>query len=335
MARETHLGRRGLLQGAIAAAAAPWSKVAAAAALRPLNFQLSWVRSIQYGGFFAGADKGMFRAQGIDVTFSPGGPNIDGIANVASGNAQLGDRPPGPILIAIEKGIPIKIIGTIFQKSPFSIISLASKPIRTVADLKGKTVAVGATARASMAYMFKANGVDPDSVTMVPAAPDPFALVSGQLDAYTGLSTNQGVMLQARGIDIVTLNLYDLGLPETYCVIYGREDFLSKNRPLVVDFMRGAIQGWTWAFAHPEETAKITVEKFGSAGLEYKPQLLELKASQPYIEAGLAKTQGLLVVDVPAYQRLIDLYRNTGVIKSNMRAVDICDPSFVEQARKS
>lgn len=331
-------GRRGLLRCAIGgtvAAAMPLGNSAGAADLRPLNFQLSWVRSIQYGGYFAASDQGMFKARGIDVTFTPGGPNIDGIANVASGNAQLGDRPPGPILIALEKGIPIKIIGTVFQKSPFSIISLASRPIRTVAELKGKTVAVGSTARASMQYMFRINGVDPDSVTMVPAAPDPFALVSGQLDAYTGLSTNQGVMLEARGIKIVTLNLYDLGLPETYSVLYGREDYLSKNRAFVVSFLRGAIQGWTWAFAHPEATAKLTVENFGGAGLEYTPQLMELRASQPYIETGIAKTDGLLAVDVPAYERLIDLYRNTGVIKSTMKAADICDPSFVQEAHKA
>ena len=67
-----------------------------------------------------------------------GGPNIDPIGNVASGQSQLGDRPIGSLLIAREKGIPIKVIGTVFQKSPYAVISLAEKPIKTAQELKGQ-----------------------------------------------------------------------------------------------------------------------------------------------------------------------------------------------------
>ena len=323
------LSRRGVLAGAVFAAVGR----ARAADVKALNFQLSWVRSIQYGGYFAGADRGTFRAQGVDVTFTSGGPNIDAIANVASGRAELGDRPVGPLLIAREKGIPIKIIGNVFQKSPFSIMSLESKPIRVLADLKGKTIAVGSTARPTMLNLFRENGIDPDSVTMVPAAPDPFALVSGQLDAYTGLSTNQGVMLEARGIKIVSLNLFDLGVPETSGVIYGREDWLAANRATAVAFLRAATESWKWALDHPEDTAKLTVEKFGSAGLEYTPQLMELKASRPYIEPGAGR--GLLSIDMAAYGKTIALYRKTGLLKSDMKVEDLCDPSFIDAALKA
>jgi NitT/TauT family transport system substrate-binding protein len=294
-----------------AAAFAAVGRVRAAETVKTLNFQLSWVRSIQYGGYFAGADRGTFRAQGLDVAFASGGPNIDAIANVASGRAELGDRPVGPLLIAREKGIPISVL----------------------ADLKGKTIAVGSTARPTMLNLFRENGIDPDSVTMVPAAPDPFALVSGQLDAYTGLSTNQGVMLEARGIRIVSLNLFDLGVPETSGVIYGREDFLAANRPAVVGFLRAATESWTWALDHPEDTAKLTVDKFGSAGLEYTPQLMELKASRPYIEPGAGRN--LLSIDMAAYSKTIDLYRKTGLLKSAMTVEALCDPSFIDDAHKA
>jgi ABC-type nitrate/sulfonate/bicarbonate transport system substrate-binding protein len=269
-----------------AAAFAAVGRVRAAETVKTLNFQLSWVRSIQYGGYFAGADRGIFHAQGLDVTFASGGPNIDAIANVASGRAELGDRPVGPLLIAREKGIPIKIIGNVFQKSPFSIMSLESKPIRVLADLKGKTIAVGSTARPTMLNLFRENGIDPDSVTMVPAAPDPFALVSGQLDAYTGVA-----------------------------------------------FLRAATESWTWALDHPEDTAKLTVDKFGSAGLEYTPQLMELKASRSYIEPGAGRS--LLSIDMAAYTKTIDLYRKTGLLKSAMKVEDLCDPSFIDEAHKA
>ena len=39
--------------------------------------------------------QGSFKKYGVDPTFVSGGPNIDPVANVASGQSQLGDRPIG------------------------------------------------------------------------------------------------------------------------------------------------------------------------------------------------------------------------------------------------
>jgi NitT/TauT family transport system substrate-binding protein len=308
---------------------------AIAQAAKPVSFQLSWIKSIQYGGYFAGVENNTFKKYGIDPTFNSGGPNVDAVANVAGGQSVLGDRPIGPLLVARDKGIPIKVIGTVFQRSPYSIISLAAKPIRTVKELEGKTVAVSVSSRPLMLNLLRDAGLDPRSVTIVPASPDPAALVSGQIDAYTGYSTNQGVMLQTRGVDIFVLNVHDLGVPETAGTLYGREDFLTANRDLVVRFLRAAIESWRWALDHPEDTAKLMVEKYGAPGLDYKAQLTEIKASRPFIEAGPAEKKGLLALDLALYAQIIDLYRKVEVVKSPMTAADLCDPSYIDAALQS
>ncbi|RAI45432.1 ABC transporter substrate-binding protein [Rhodoplanes roseus] len=305
------------------------------AAETPISFQLSWIKSIQYGGYFAGIDQGIYKKHGIDPTFVSGGPNVDPVANVASGRSPLGDRPIGPLIVAREKGIPIKVIGTVFQKSPYSIISLAKKPIRNVKELAGKTIATATSGRPMMLYMIKEAGLDPASVNLVPSAPDPSALVSGQIDGYAGYSTNQGVMLQTRGVEIVTLNAHDLGLPETTGTIYGREDFLKDNRDLVVRFLRASAESWRWGLDHPEATAKMMVERYGNPGLNYEAQLTEIKESKPYIEAGPAATKGLLTLDLPLYGKIIELYRNVGLVKGDMKVEELCDASFADAAAKS
>jgi ABC-type nitrate/sulfonate/bicarbonate transport system substrate-binding protein len=308
-----------------------WSPALAQEA-KPLSFQLSWIKSIQYGGYFAGIEHGIFKKHGIDPTFVSGGPNVDPIANVASGRSVLGDRPIGPIIVAREKGIPIKVIGTVFQTSPYSIMSLAKSPIRTIQELKGKTIAVATSGRPMMLYLLKEAGLDAQSVNIVPSSPDPSALVSGQIDAYSGYSTNQGVMLQQRGVEIFSLNVHDLGLPETTCTIYAREDFLSGNRDLVVRFLRASAEAWRWSLDHPEESAKFMVEKYGNPGLNYEAQLTEIKVSKPYMEAGPAAQKGLLALDLPLYAKIIALYRNVGIVKSAMTAEELCDPSFIGEA---
>lgn len=332
------LGRRKLLVAGGAVAVAGMvpdlraTESAQAQEPKPLSFQLSWLKSIQYGGYFAGIEKGFFKTHGIEPTFVSGGPNVDPVANVASGQSGLGDRPIGPIIVGKEKGIPIKVIATVFQKSPYCIMSLASKPIRTLKELKGKTIMVARSGRPLMINLIKEAGLDPHEVNIIPSSPDPSALVSGQIDAYTGYSTNQGVMLQLRGVDVHYIYAHDLGMPETAGTIYGREDFLSANRDLVVRFLRAARDGWKWAFANPEATAKLIVEKYGAPGLDYKAQLTEINVSKPFIEGGYAEKKGLLAIDMTLFEKIIDNYRKVEMVKSGMKATDLCDPSYIEAA---
>ena len=219
--------RQALALAAGSALALPGARAARAAT--PVGFQLSWIKSIQYGGYFAGIETGAYEKEGIAATFNSGGPNMDPVANVAAGQSQLGDRPIGPLIIARDKGIPIKVIATVFQRSPLAVISLASKPIKTIKEMEGKTVAVATSNRPLVLNLLRDAGVEPRSVNVVPSSPDPSGLVSGQIDAYVGYSTNQGVMLQTRGVEIYTLNAHELGIPETAGTIYGTGGFPGRQ----------------------------------------------------------------------------------------------------------
>lgn len=331
MSASPNLTRRFVLTAAAATGGAALLPRRAFAAT-PMSFQLSWIKSIQYGGYFAGIENGVFASHGVDPTFNSGGPNIDPISNVIAGQSMIGDRPIGPIIVAREKGVPLKVIGTVFQRSPFSIMSLASSPINSVAELRGKSIAVGTSNRPLMENLLREAGVDPAEVDIVPSSPDPSALVSGQIDAYSGYATNQGVMLQTRGVEIVTLNAHDLGMPETAGTIYTTEENLAKHRDLIVSFLRAARESWSWALDHPAETAKLMVEKYGAPGLDYTAQLTEIKASRPYIEAGAAQTGGLLAIDPALYERIIGLYRKVGIVQSDMTAEALCDPTLIADA---
>jgi ABC-type nitrate/sulfonate/bicarbonate transport system substrate-binding protein len=300
-----------------------------ARAATPLGFQLSWIKAGQYAGYFCGIEKGYYADAGLDMTFNSGGPNFDPIANVAAGRSPMGDRPVGSIVLAREKGIPIRVIGTVFQRNPFAMLSLPDKPIRTVEDMVGKTLAVSASARPLLANLFKDRGIDPSSVTIVPGAADPSALVNKQVDGYMGLETNQAVALAVQGIPVIILNLHDLGMPETSGTLYAREDFLAANKEVVVAFLRASAKGWQWAIDNPEESSKLVVEKYGASGLDPRAVFTELKASKAFIQAGIAQREGLLSLDMPLYDKVLDTYRKAGIIKSDMKATDLCDPQYI------
>jgi NitT/TauT family transport system substrate-binding protein len=333
--RRSFLGQSAAMAGAAIALPAGISFSSSAGAQAPiaLNFQLSWIKTMQYGGWFAGVEKGFFKEAGFDATFNTGGPNVDPIANVAAGRSVLGDRPSGPLVVAREKGIPVKVIGTVFQKNPFAIISLSSKPVRSIKELAGKSIEVSLSARPLIISALRDAGVDVKSVKILPATVDAATLVNGQIDAYCGYETNQGVMLTARGVATYVMNLHDI-LPETGGTIYAREDFLAGNKDLVVRFLRAGIKSWRWAMDNPDETVKLLVEKYGVPGLDPKAQLMELKATAPFIQAGIAQKQGLLSLDMGLFDNILDIYRKAELIKSNMKAADLCDPQYIIEAHR-
>lgn len=77
------------------------------------------------------------------------------------------------------------------------------------------------------------------------------------------------------------------------------------------------------------------VEKYGAPGLDYQAQLNELKESAPFIKAGAAESKGLLALDLSLFDQIIDVYRKVDLVKSQMKAADLCDPSYIDAALAS
>lgn len=298
-----------------------------------VGFQLSWIKSMQYGGFFAGIENGFYKEQGIEPVFNSGGPGIDTVANVAAGKSAMGDRPSAALIVARDRGIPVRIIGSVFQKSPGSIMSPAAKPIRSIKELSGKTLALPASARPLLNQMLKEAGVDAKTVNVVPVGTDPGILASGQVDAYYGYSTNQGMMLRLRGVNLHVLNMTDAGAPNLVGALYAREDFLRDNRDATVRWLRASIRSWEWALANPEKTADLLVNKYGAPGLDRAQQLAELKESTEFIRGPGAKN-GLLWIDNAIIQAEIEQMRAVGLIKSGLTAAELCDPQYIVAAHK-
>src|SRR6267378_6266541 len=68
----------------------PISLPAAAETLTKASLRLKWLPQAQFAGFYVGLAKGYYKAQGIDLTINPGGPNLVAENLVAGGSDQFG-----------------------------------------------------------------------------------------------------------------------------------------------------------------------------------------------------------------------------------------------------
>src|SRR5579864_9065888 len=139
MAMIENAGRRRMLRtltaGALATSGGLLSVRAIAGGLATVNMQLGWVPGGNQVGEVVAKRLGYYEKEGIDFHIQPGGPNIDGVAIVASGRYQVGQVSSSPsVMLAVSQGLPIKCFAAGAQKHPFTFFSLAKNPVKKPQD---------------------------------------------------------------------------------------------------------------------------------------------------------------------------------------------------------
>jgi NitT/TauT family transport system substrate-binding protein len=182
--------RKGMRQAAGALfALAVWS----APALAQDTVILSSVGSTSANGWpsYVAIEKGFFAAEGIkpDVVFAQSNASVIQQLAAGSTNVSTNSGLVDPIR-AIEKGAPLALLRIEVQKPPYAV--LAKSSIKTVKDLKGKTISIGGAkdiTRIFVERMLTAHG-----------------LQSGDYDlTFAGATSARFAALQAGAVDAAIL----------------------------------------------------------------------------------------------------------------------------------
>ena len=72
-----------------------------------LTLQLKWVTQAQFAGYYVAAAKGFYKAEGLNVTIKPGGPDVNPDQVLAGGGADVVVDWMPSALAAREKGLDI------------------------------------------------------------------------------------------------------------------------------------------------------------------------------------------------------------------------------------
>jgi len=169
-----------------------------------LNLQLSWIKNSEFAGQFMADFNGYYAAAGFDSVNLVAGPAATE-AEVLNGNVLVGIANPISVApVILNEGAPLKIIGTTFQKNPFTILSLKDGAnIVTVKDLIGKRIGVQAGPNETLFdALLKANGIDASQVTKVPVQYDPAPLVNGEVDGFLAYITNESFTVEQQGYPV-------------------------------------------------------------------------------------------------------------------------------------
>jgi ABC-type nitrate/sulfonate/bicarbonate transport system substrate-binding protein len=250
-----------------------------------LDYQLSWIKNDEFSGEYLADTRGYYTQQGFtSVNLISGGPNVQQDAVVASGKAFVGISSPDITSPAIQQGADLITVGAQYQKNPFCIMSLATKPIHTPQDMYGKKIGVQSTNESVWKAFLKANNLDASKITEVPVQFDPTPLTTGTVDGWFSFITNEPNLLKVKGIDTFSFLLADYNYPlvsETYIV---RKSSTQSDRAKIKAVLVADIMGWHDSYADPAAGPHQAVTKYGSSlGLNEAEQTLESKAQNQLI----------------------------------------------------
>lgn len=251
-----------LLQTTAAAdAASPAAPIALAVGAMPIDPSAE---------VFYAQEKGFFKAAGLDVKLTVLNNGSAVLAAAASGNLDVGFASPAPLLQARSRGIPVRFIApaVVYGGTPNSVLVVAKdSPIRSAADLSGKTVAVSGlrdlTYFSTQAWLDK-NGGNAASIQFVeiPYAEIGAALQAGRISAgcliepfITGMKDTR-ILANLNG---AVANQYLLA------GWFAMDSWVQKNPDAVKRFVSAVQQAARWGNAHQAESAGILARYTGTS----------------------------------------------------------------------
>ena len=289
----------------------------AAHAADKVTIQLKWVTQAQFAGYYVAQEKGYYKAEGLDVTIKPGGPDISTPQVIAGGGADvIVDWMPSA-LASREKGVALVNIAQIFNRSGMMLTCRKDSGIRSPSDFRGKTLGV----------WFYGNEY-------------PFLSWMSQLGIPTSGGSNGVTVLkqgfnvdpifqkQAHCVSTMTYNEYwqvvDGGLSPSELVVYKYEDqrvatledglyVLEKNLRnsafvnKMARFLRASIKGWEFAANNPDTAADIVLENDDTGAQTEKHQRRMMREINKLIVGFYSKGQGVGYLKPSDYERTVNV----------------------------
>jgi NitT/TauT family transport system substrate-binding protein len=198
---------------------------------------------------------------------------------LASGEAQISMAFVAPFLMSVDTGHPIVLLGGV-HVGCFEVFGTAQ--VRTIRDLKGKTVAVpdlGSAHHVFLASMAAYVGLDPKQDihwTPHPLAESVQLLATGQVDALVGFPPVPQE-LRAKGIGHVVVNSgVDRPWSQYFCcMVVGHREFVRKHPVAAKRALRAILKATDVCALEPDRAARSLVDKGLVENYDYALQTMQ------------------------------------------------------------
>jgi NitT/TauT family transport system substrate-binding protein len=231
-------------------------------ALKKVVFSPQWMPQAQFAGYYMAKEKGFYKALGLDVEFLHATPDKSASSYLKEGKADFITLFLASAIKQKAKGFPLVNIAQLSQHSGLVFVAKKRSGIKTIADLNNKRLGLWRSDFQTIPRAFiRQNKL---SMNIVPISSGVNLFLLDGVDVVTTMWYNEYHEILNKGVDKDELTTFffskhELDIPEDgiYCL-----QGLRKREPeLCHKFVKASIQGWKYAFKHPDESIKIVRAK--------------------------------------------------------------------------
>jgi len=296
--------------------------------LDEVTLQLKWVHQAQFAGFYLAQERGYYAEENLKVTFIEGGPGIDPMEQVASGNAQFGVAAPEAVIMQPGPDGSIVAIATIFRRSPVVLASLAGSNIKRPADLLGRKVAVAGIFefKSQLSAMFERLDLDMSQVEIVPHSYDLTPLIEGEVDVLGLYSAGGLIRLSQLGYEANLIWPSEYGVHMYADVLITTDELAQQNPEIVTRFLRATLHGWRDAIGDTDAAVTVIMNYARDADPDLQAEMME--ASLPLICTGEAPIGWM---DADAWVGMYDILLEQGILTAPLDLSQVYTMQFLQE----
>lgn len=278
-------------------------------------------------------DKGWFAAEGLDVDIQDGRGSGNTVQLVNAGQVDVGQVQVGLVASAREQGGKIKSIFNFQRKTDLCILVDRDSPVKTVADLKGKTVVVFAASPWApfIDLYLKSGGMDRETVKV--EFVDPAALWG----TYTakradGLMSTVGSALPVaeKPRPSKCLLASDAGIAFPAYGLVAHEDTIASKAAALKKLIKVQQRAWEHLRTNVDDGVKAMIAQRPDAKLNPEVLAGQIKLTIEYFDtpAGAGKPIGWQAK--ADWEKALTSMEQAGVIKPGWKADDYFTNDLME-----
>jgi sulfonate transport system substrate-binding protein len=199
------------------------------------------------------------KAEGISVRWIQSAGSNKALEFLNAGSLDFGSTAGAAALIARVNGNPIRSVYVYSRPEWTALVTTAKSGIKTVADLKGKRVAV---TRGTDPHIFLVRALAEAKLTerdvrlvLLQHQDGRLALERGDVDAWAGLDP----LMAAAEIETGAVLFHRKAADNTWGILNVREEFAQKNPALVRTVLKAYEEARKWSVENPAELTRLLV----------------------------------------------------------------------------
>jgi putative hydroxymethylpyrimidine transport system substrate-binding protein len=251
---------------------------------QPFTLMLDWFPNADHVGIYQALAEHDFTNAGLDLHVQVPSDPSSPLQLLAAGKVDAAISYEPEVMLARNQGEALVSVAAIVQEPLTSIVSIGSKHIKTVAQLKGKRVGDAGIPyqHAYLTTILAHEGVPASSVKEINVGDNLVpAMLSGRVDATLGAYWNyEAIQLAEAGKKPNVIRMNQVGVPNyDELVVVVRRSTLTDHIDLVRRFVQALARGYESVRTDPSGAVANLVR--ANPGLNERFQLASVQATLP------------------------------------------------------